>query len=42
MNEIFDTVIVFLVFRFFFCIVDIWWKGDERNDFRRDRGSVDF
>jgi len=37
MNEIFDTVIVFLVFRFFFCIVDIWWKGDERNDFRRDR-----
>ena len=29
MNEIFDTVIVFFVFRLFFCIVEVWWNGDE-------------
>jgi hypothetical protein len=37
MNEFFDTVIVFFVFRLFFYIVEVWWNGDERNDFRRDR-----
>ena len=37
MNEIFDTVIVFFVFRLFFYIVEVWWNVDERNDFRRDR-----
>lgn len=37
MNEIFDTVIVFFVFRLFSYIVEVWWNGDERNDFRRDR-----
>lgn len=37
MNEFFDTVIVFFVFRLFFYIVEVWWNGDERNNFRRDR-----
>ena len=27
MNEIFDTVIVFFVFRLFFYIVEVWWNG---------------
>ena len=37
MNELFDTIIVFFVFRFFLYILEVWWNGDERNDFRRDR-----
>lgn len=37
MNGLFDTIIVFFVFRFFFYILEVWWNGDERNDFRRDR-----
>lgn len=37
MNELFDTIIVFFVFHFFFYILEVWWNGDERNDFRRDR-----
>ena len=30
MNELFDTIIVFFVFRFFFYILEVWWNGDER------------
>lgn len=37
MNELVDAIIVFIVFRIFFYIVEVWWNGDERNDFRRDK-----
>ena len=37
MNEIFDIVVIFVVFRVLFSFLGALWHGDERNDFRRDR-----
>lgn len=36
MNEIFDIVVIVVVFRVLFAFLGAWWHGDERNDFRRD------
>ena len=37
MNELFDIIVIYIVFRVLVAFLGAWWHGDERNDFRRDR-----
>ncbi len=30
-------IIIVIVFRIIFLVLGAWWRGDSRNDFRRDR-----
>ena len=32
-----DAVIIVIVSRIIFLVLGAWWRGDSRNDFRRDR-----
>ena len=37
MNEFVDIIVIYIVFRAIFLVLSAWWRGDSRNDFRRDR-----
>lgn len=37
MNDIGSIVIIVIVFRVIFILLKAWWRGESRNDFRRDR-----
>lgn len=37
MNDVTAIIIIPIVFRMLFAILGGWWRGDRRNDFRRDR-----
>ena len=37
MNELGAIIIILIVFRVFFGILGVWWNGEKKNDFRRDR-----
>ncbi len=32
-----SIIIIVIVFRIIFLVLGAWWRGDSRNDFRRDR-----
>lgn len=37
MNEFVDIIVIYVVLRVIFLVLSAWWRGDSRNDFRRDR-----
>ena len=37
MGDIGSIIIIVIVFRAIFLVLSAWWRGDSRNDFRRDR-----
>ena len=37
MNEFVDIIVIYIGFRVIFLVLSAWWRGDSRNDFRRDR-----
>ena len=37
MNELGNIIIILIVFRVFFAVLGVWWEGEKKNDFRRDR-----
>ena len=37
MSDIGSIIIIVIVFRILFLILQAWWRGDNRNDYRRDR-----
>jgi hypothetical protein len=37
MSDIGSIIIIVIVFRVIFIVLEAWWRGDSRNDFRRDR-----
>ena len=37
MNEFVDIIVIYIVFHVIFLVLSAWWRGDNRNDFRRDR-----
>ena len=37
MGDIGSIIIIVIVFRVIFLLLSAWWRGDSRNDFRRDR-----
>ena len=37
MDELGSIIVIILVIRLILTILSAWWRGDERNDFRRDR-----
>ena len=37
MSDIGSIIIIVIVFRIIFLVLCAWWRGDNRNDFRRDR-----
>jgi hypothetical protein len=37
MGDIGSIIIIVIVFRVIFLVLSAWWRGDNRNDFRRDR-----
>ena len=37
MEDLGSIVIIYIVFRLLFTVLRTWWRGDRRNDFRRDR-----
>ena len=37
MSDIGSIIIIVIVFRIIFLVLSAWWRGDSRNDFRRDR-----
>ena len=40
MGDIGSIIIIVIVFRVIFLVISAWWRGDSRNDFRRDRQPV--
>ena len=37
MGDIGSIIIIVIVFRVIFLFLGAWWKGEGRNDYRRDR-----
>ena len=37
MDELGSIIIIVIVVRLILAILSAWWRGDKRNDFRRDR-----
>jgi hypothetical protein len=37
MDELGSIIIIIIVFRLILAVLRAWWRGDRRNDFRRDR-----
>ena len=37
MSDIGSIIIIVIVFRIIFLVLSAWWRGDRRNDYRRDR-----
>ena len=37
MGDIGSIIVIVIVFRIIFLVLGAWWRGDSRNDFRRDR-----
>lgn len=40
MSDIGSIIIIVIVFRIIFLVLSAWWRGNSRNDFRRDRYVV--
>jgi hypothetical protein len=37
MDDVISIVVIYIVLRAMFLFLRAWWRGDEWNDFRRDR-----
>ena len=37
MSDMVSIIIIVIVFRFIFLVLSAWWRGESRNDYRRDR-----